>query len=180
MSPRLLVTSIALLLTRFYLAYLLLTAAFGGWIWADGGLRWVPGKLADPILFTSRVRDLEFFPDPWNAWGAMALPWLECLTGLALLLPWTALGGAVLTALLMALFGGVLVSVRFRGLELSCGCFGGAGRDPSSASVVTIAWRFFWCLLAVMTSVFLWKRKPDKINSPRDKHPHGEASPRPE
>ena len=108
---------------RFFIAYLFLTASIGGWIWADGGLVRAEGKLFDPQQFVFHVRALELMDDPWNAWVAMGLPWLECMIGVGVLLPWTALGAALGAVGLLGMFIAALASVWVRGLEIECGCF---------------------------------------------------------
>ena len=138
---------------RLFLAYLFLTASIGGWVWAEGGFVRAEGKLIDPQQFVFHVRALQLMDDPWNAWVAMGLPWLECLTGIALLLPWTGLGGTISAATMLAIFIAALSSVRARGLEVDCGCFGG----PAATSDLTfaIASRVLWFSLAVACFLLL-------------------------
>ena len=58
---------------------------------------------------------------------ARVLPWLEIALGLWLLVPlWRRLSLA-LVGLLLAGFTGALIHAGLRGLDISCGCFGGAG-----------------------------------------------------
>ena len=140
---------------RLLLAYLFLTAAIGGWVWAEDGFVRTEGKLLDPQQFVFHVRAFQLMEDPWNAWAAMGLPWLECLTGIALLLPWTALGGAASATAMLTMFIAALISVRARGLEVNCGCFGG----PTAASdlTVAIASRVLWLGLAIACFLLLWQ-----------------------
>jgi putative oxidoreductase len=42
-------------------------------------------KVADPISFLDDVRSFDLLGDPWAAWVAMGLPWLEILAGLAVM-----------------------------------------------------------------------------------------------
>lgn len=143
--------------TRLFLAYLFLTASVGGWIWAEGHLVWAEGKLMDPQKFLFHVRAFEILDDPWNAWVAMGLPWLECFIGIALLLPWSALGGSAAAAGLLGIFISALISVRARGLEVDCGCFGGPG--AASDMTFAIASRLLWLVLAIACFVILWREE---------------------
>ncbi len=83
-------------------------------------------KALDPRLFVDDVRSFQLVGDPWAAWLAMGLPWLEILTAVALLLGgWTRGACLVFTASLL-LFVGVLSWAWSAGLDVSCGCFGHA------------------------------------------------------
>lgn len=57
---------------------------------------------------------------------AAALPFVEIVAAAALLLGIWARGAALLCALLMVGFSGALLSAFARGIDLTCGCFGGA------------------------------------------------------
>ena len=100
--------------------------------------------------------------DPWNAWVAMGLPWLECFTGIALLLPWTALGGTASAAGLLSIFVAALASVRARGMEVDCSCFGG----PTAASDLNLAMasRLVWLGLAIACFLLLWTAEKQPTN----------------
>ncbi|MFT4637696.1 MAG: putative oxidoreductase [Verrucomicrobiales bacterium] len=141
---------------RVFLAYLFLTASIGGWVWAEGGIVRADGKLADPQRFLSQIRAFQLLHDPWNAWLAMGLPWLELFTGIALLLPWTALGGSAVASGLLGMFIVGLASVQMRGLEVDCGCFGGAGTATDTG--IALAWRALWLGMAITCFCALWKR----------------------
>ena len=147
---------------RLFLAYLFLTASIGGWVWAEGGIVRAEGKLMDPQQFVFHVRAFKLMEDPWNAWVAMGLPWLECLTGIALLLPWTALGGAASATGMLTMFVAALVSIRARGLEVDCGCFGGP--TASSDLTLAIASRIVWLGLAITCFLLLWQAEKQRTN----------------
>ena len=146
---------------RLFLAYLFLTASAGGWAWDGGSLVLVKGKLADPQGFLFHVRAFGLLQDPWNAWVAIGLPWLELFTGIALCLPWTALGGSAVASALLALFIAALASVSARGLDVHCGCFGGPGTAADLGSA--IAWRVIWFGMALTCGCALWRRSRGKM-----------------
>lgn len=81
-------------------------------------------KALDPGLFLLDVRSFDLLPDPYAAWLAMGLPWLEILTGLAVITGLFRPGGLlVLNGLLLAFLAAILIS-WYRGIDIRCGCFG--------------------------------------------------------
>src|SRR4051812_7671619 len=65
--------------------------------WLGEALAWAFGiifiysgclKVGDPSQFLVSIRSFHFLPDPFAAWMALALPWLEIFAGLAVLTGW--------------------------------------------------------------------------------------------
>jgi putative oxidoreductase len=109
---------------RWDLAFRLILA--GVFLWA--GLL----KLADPRAFAVDVRSFHLVSDPWVAWIALGLPWLEIFASLALMAaPWRLAGATALGGMLLIFLGGIL-SAWARGLDISCGCFGAMGTGKSN------------------------------------------------
>src|SRR4051794_756598 len=81
---------------------------------------------------------------------AVYLPWLEVIAGLALIGPWLRLGALALCAGLTVMFLAALSSAWYRGLDISCGCFGHEvnatdfpviiTRDSALLIAICIAW----------------------------------------
>lgn len=96
----------------------------GGAFLASGVL-----KLLDPGLFAMAVRNFELIGDPWAPAIAVALPSLEMVTGLGVILHLRPIyrGSLLLLAASLAVFILALAVSWARGLEISCGCFGGNG-----------------------------------------------------
>ena len=115
-------------------------------------------KALDPIGFLTVVHDFDLLQDPWNAWLAMGLPWLEIITGVALLTPWLALGGSLSAAGMLMLFIGALVSAWARGMAIDCGCFGGGSAEISSYLNV-ISLRVFLLGLCGVVFWLLWHER---------------------
>lgn len=90
-------------------------------IWAG----WL--KVQDPTLFLISVRSFRMLPDPYAAWLALGLPWLEIFAGLAVVTGVMRRGGLLLLNLSLVVFGVALVTALVRGLDVECGCFGGKG-----------------------------------------------------
>ena len=56
--------------------------------------------------------------------SAIYLPWLEVLAGAALVIGEGVAGASLIVIQLMAIFTVALASAWWRGLDISCGCFG--------------------------------------------------------
>ena len=83
-------------------------------------------KVKDPTQFLFDVRSFNLLPDPLAAWLALLLPWVEILAGLAVITGWLRAGGLLLLNALLIVFLGVIALSWMRGLDISCGCFGGS------------------------------------------------------
>ena len=89
-----------------------------------GGLKAIhPGQLQITI-------ERYHLVSSWTAWAAAAyLPYLEIFAALALFHPKTAAAGRVVLGTLLLVFVAALVSAWARGLNVVCGCFGGAAAE---------------------------------------------------
>lgn len=84
-------------------------------------------KVLNPALFVADIESFHMLPSAAALFVAFFLPWLEIIAGLALLIPslrWSA--GMILLALLLAFMVGI-GQAMVRGIDISCGCFGGDG-----------------------------------------------------
>jgi uncharacterized membrane protein YphA (DoxX/SURF4 family) len=112
-----------------WLAIALLSLVF---LWAA-----VP-KLIDPAGFLVSIENYRLLPG-WLAWWvAIWLPPLELVLALALWVPRTRRSAAVLIALLMLLFTVLLLSAWVRGLDISCGCFGGTSSEAANFPLLLV------------------------------------------
>lgn len=102
--------------------------------WCSQVLAWVFGavflwagwvKVQDPAQFLVNIRSFRLLPDPFAAWLALALPWLEIFSGLAVVTGWLRRGGLLLLDASLVVFAIALISAWIRGLDIDCGCFGG-------------------------------------------------------
>jgi len=90
-------------------------------------------KLQDLPAFTKDIGNYRILPEAWAPYLAAWLPWLEVLTGIAILVRPLRLTGTLLTCLLMGVFTIAVGAALARGLDISCGCFGkafGAYAEP--------------------------------------------------
>jgi uncharacterized membrane protein YphA (DoxX/SURF4 family) len=93
------------------------------------------GKLRDPIKFMGGMDQYGLVHGPILPLGAVAIPGIELLAGLALLLGFrTRAAAAVISGLLLVFIGAMLAAMR-KGLELDCSCFDLLGVDPSLAAL---------------------------------------------
>lgn len=102
--------------------------AGGVWIVA-GGL-----KITEPDASIAAVRAYQLLPSSLAEVVGIALPAVELVVGLALVLGVFTRGAAVISALLFAAFIVGIASVWARGIEIDCGCFGGGGAKAGAAS----------------------------------------------
>jgi uncharacterized membrane protein YphA (DoxX/SURF4 family) len=109
----------------------LLHLLFGGiFVYAGAVKAW------DPAAFLLDVRSFELLPDPWAAWLAMCLPWLEIFAGLAVMTGLLRAGGLLLlNACLLGFLASILIAWA-RGLDIRCGCFGSGGSSAYVELVV--------------------------------------------
>lgn len=91
-------------------------------------------KAIAPLRFATDMDNFHLLP--WMATAPMAfyLPWLELVCGIALIISRLDRGALLLLLVLTLVFVFALTSARFRGLDISCGCFGHATKDLSFAS----------------------------------------------
>lgn len=87
--------------------------------------------------------------------SAVYLPWLELVSGGALLLGRATAGAAALCGALMLIFIAALASAWARGLDISCGCF---GREDATANFPLLLARD--CALFLCAAAIAWSERP--------------------
>jgi uncharacterized membrane protein YphA (DoxX/SURF4 family) len=94
-----------------------------------GGVWIVAGalKLPDPAVSVRAVRAYRLLPEAVVPTIGHALPILEIIVGVCLVLGLLTRGVAVVSALLLLAFIVGISSAWARGLQIDCGCFGGGG-----------------------------------------------------
>ena len=94
--------------------------------WLFGGVFVFAGwaKALDPGLFLVSIRGFQLLPDPYAAWLALSLPWLEIFAGLAVITGWLRRGGLLLLNACILVFVIALGIAWARGINVECGCFG--------------------------------------------------------
>lgn len=95
--------------------------------WALGVLFLWTGalKLADPVAAVDALNHYRLLPAALLAPVALMIPWLELVGALALITRPLRGGGWMIALTLSAGFAFFTGSALWRGLDISCGCFGG-------------------------------------------------------
>ncbi|WP_338747793.1 MauE/DoxX family redox-associated membrane protein [Janibacter alittae] len=96
--------------------------ALGGVLLVAGGL-----KLGNPRGAARAVQGYDVMPFEVAKYIGYALPWIEVIIGLLLVLGLFTRINALLGTLLMAAFVIGIAQAWARGLTIDCGCFGGGG-----------------------------------------------------
>ena len=86
-------------------------------------------KAMDPVAFANDIDNYKILPWPLVVRLAFYLPWLELLCGLALILRFFYRGGLFILTGLTFVFIAASVIAKVRGLDITCGCFGHAGKN---------------------------------------------------
>ena len=100
-------------------------------------------------------------PGPSNICSASAivLPWLQLLSGIALISARFVKGSSLWIFVMLLAFQIAVASALFRGLNISCGCFKSGG-DPATW------WTFARdTLLLVAAAIQLWKATTEETQS---------------
>jgi uncharacterized membrane protein YphA (DoxX/SURF4 family) len=102
-------------------------------------------------LFAAQIAGFRILPQVVIAPIAIALPYLEILLGIYLVLGLFTRIAAWVAVVLLATFDGAIASAVVRGLSVSCGCFG-----PTDKTVTTwseVARDAVFVLLAVIVAL---------------------------
>lgn len=110
-------------------------------------------KALDPHAFATDIGHYRLLPYPAVLALSVYLPWLEILCGLALLTRWRERGALSVLSGLCVLFCAALASAWFRGLDISCGCFG-------HAMTATVPVAFARSALLGLMALYLLTRSP--------------------
>jgi uncharacterized membrane protein YphA (DoxX/SURF4 family) len=118
-------------------------------------------KVQDPSAFLGAVRSFDLLGDPFAAWVALFLPWMEIFAGLAVVTGILRHGGLLLLNLSLVVFlAGICVSWA-RGLDIRCGCFGDPNQLTSTAAAYTELIIRDLVLLA-LGGFLQWRARKDK------------------
>lgn len=108
-------------------------------------------KIADPAGFAQAIANYRILPLWMVSTAAIILPWVEVLAGTSLILGLFLPGGSLIVAGLMLAFACALGFDLWRGLDISCGCFGASKdsitwlyvvRDTVLFGMACIVWAF--------------------------------------
>ena len=122
-------------MARFGVTAGVLARVVVGLVWVVAGVL----KLPDPNENVRAVRAYELLPESVVPVVGHALPVLEILIGVCLLLGLLTRVAAVVSVVLLAAFVIGISSVWARGLSIDCGCFGG-GAGPAANAQAKYPW----------------------------------------
>ena len=120
---------------RFGVGVGLLARVLVGGVWIAAGVL----KLPDPNENVRAVRAYDLLPESAVPVVGHALPILEILVGLCLVLGLLTRVAAVLSVVLLVAFVAGIGSAWARGLAIECGCFGG-GAGPAANAAAKYPW----------------------------------------
>lgn len=124
-------------------------------------------KVVSVEAFTADVARYELLPSPAVLPVAVYLPFLEVITGLALLTGLFYAGGLLLAISMLSTFSFGLITAIWRGLDITCGCFGrGMGDLSPEWAIVRNSVLLGLCLILVY---FLIKQSNNTVISPIQK-----------
>lgn len=83
-------------------------------------------KVTDLPTFAEEIANYQIMPPVTVPWLAAALPGIEILAGLLLLVGYWARPAAAVISGMLVVFIVALSQALLRGIDLRCGCFGGA------------------------------------------------------
>ena len=129
---------------------LLLHFFFGG-VFVYAGIL----KVMDPLSFLDDIRSFDLLGDPWAAWLAMGLPWLEILAGLAVMSGVLRSGGLLILDGSLVIFLAAISLSWWSGIDIRCGCFGHADATSNYYDLILRD-----LLLLIAGVVLAWHGKP--------------------
>ena len=112
-------------------------------------------KIRQPYDFLSNVYNYELVGPKLGMLMAMTLPWLELLVGICLVGGIFVSGALLASVGMAAMFTFVLASAFYRGLEISCGCFGASAEIISYSILIRVCLILLFSLAAYVSVVIL-------------------------
>ena len=117
-------------------------------------------KIWDPKALTAAIETYQILPYSLSVLLALYMPWLEVLAGLGILCKKLYSGSLLILSLLLLLFIVALTQGWFRGLDVTCGCFGSGDHENQT----NYAWLVIRDLMLLALAGALWIRQsfPDR------------------
>jgi uncharacterized membrane protein YphA (DoxX/SURF4 family) len=125
-------------------------------IWDFSGGQWATPQFFEDIL--------NYHLLPWDAAAVLAvyLPWLEIAAALGLFSRRHRAGALLILGIMLVVFSGAMASAWWRGLDISCGCF---GREVEKGDWGIPLGRDLVLLAAVLAVAWLERKTPPLSNS---------------
>jgi putative oxidoreductase len=107
-------------------------------------------KLPDIQTFFWDIHHFDLTHPDVSIIMAFLLPWLEIFAGLALIVGRLYFGAIAICGCLSAIFFGAISTAWFRGLDITCGCFGREDNQTNFPKHITIN------VTMLIASIALW------------------------
>lgn len=136
--------------------------------WIELAARWILGltfiyasfhKIISPADFAKIVYGYDLFPVIFINLIAIALPFLELITGLALIIGIYPRSAAIIINTLLLAFITVLAINLIRGHEFDCGCFSASQSGYSSSPKLTLVRDVIYFILGAQIFLFKGNRR---------------------
>lgn len=125
-------------------------------------------KALDPADFADAIANYQLLPGSLVPVVAVCLPWVEMAAGLALVAGKWSRGAALLVGTMMLVFTGALIQAWARGIDLSCGCFGGDAPADWTTLVRDVIFLAMAAIAFVFDSGRFWPRSEGmRLRSPK-------------
>jgi putative oxidoreductase len=115
-------------------------------------------KAYDPLGFANDIDNYKLLPWSLGVRLAFFLPWLEVVCGLTILARRYYHGSLSILISLVSVFIAASVIAKARGLDVTCGCFGHAGRNMSFAGHLVLD----FAILAALVLVWCWRLRDNR------------------
>jgi len=99
-------------------------------------------KIQNPHSFAENIANYRVMPYQLINSAAIALPWIEMVTGCLLVLGIWARANALIISGMLVLFSLAILQALLRNLDITCGCF-----STDSAAHKMTRWTFYWNLI---------------------------------
>jgi putative oxidoreductase len=120
-----------------------------------GGLFIYAGALKawEPTVFANDIDNYKILPWAISVRLAFYLPWLEILSGLALITRRLYLGALSILTALTSIFIIASIVAKARGIDITCGCFGHVSKNWSSTTHLALDFAILAALIALFFQV---------------------------
>ncbi|MFQ6612692.1 MAG: MauE/DoxX family redox-associated membrane protein [Fidelibacterota bacterium] len=107
-------------------------------------------KIAHPADFAKAVGNYHLLPWGLENFMGLILPWLELLTGIALITGIMVDGSVLLITLMMIMFIAAISLAMARGIDIECGCFSVSEADGAKVGFRRLFEDFIYLGLALV------------------------------
>ena len=141
---------------------LLLLRIFLSFIFIYAGIE----KISNPGDFAQAIANYKMLPVSFVNIIALTLPWIEFISGILLLFGVSVKENSFIVTVLLGIFILAIAISLFRGLDISCGCFGTKlGTKVGITKVLeNVGLFFFGIILVIFGSDFLVLETNNKSN----------------